>query len=743
MTIALPNLDDRRWPDLVEEGRALIPVYAPEWTDHNVHDPGVTLLELFASVAELDIFELDQISDARRRKFLELIGVEPAPPRAAGAVLAFRLGPGQPDASLPGGVELAASERLLRFRTLSPLTVLPVSLRAVLHQAGAKFTDLSRRHADRRGASGEVAPIFGLPQGDEQALYLGLHARRPLAPGKKLSVLFDFSSQGAGQESRRRLLEELSERRRLCTPFPNTCAAWPAPAESQPGAQEKPLGSHSAVTVWEYWSGTADKWREIETDDRTRALTLDGPVVVTVPSSWSPRRIGPESESLLYLRCRLVEGEYDAPVEIRKIAVNAVEAEQSSLASHRWRVTAAATPSGPPPAPADVSGLAVDFSEQGEIAALGFVDAEPRFQILEYEKQPGVPGWLTLALTPIGRGNGAPAQEARLREAPVVADTVRVFSLEETGWREWDRRNDFLSSGRADAHYRLDPTAGIVLFGDGERGRTPPAGSRLFAAYRHTAAERGNAPAGTDFSLEDSAVNRALLGDVQAEAAKLDRAWTVTAGAGGAAAETLAHAIGRAIAKREAVTRAVTLRDYETLALETPGAQVARAEARANLRPGFDCLKAAGHIAVLIVPNSDSPQPRPSPGLIRAVRMRLEPRRVIGTRVEVFGPEYVTVTIRAKLRAFPRADKEEVQRRAVEALHALLHPLRGGPTGGGWPFGRDVYRSEILEALDRAEGVDHVLSADLEADGCGPRCGNICLPPNALVASGAHEIEVI
>ena len=42
IALPLPNLDDRRWADLVEEGRALIPFYAPEWTDHNASDPGIT-----------------------------------------------------------------------------------------------------------------------------------------------------------------------------------------------------------------------------------------------------------------------------------------------------------------------------------------------------------------------------------------------------------------------------------------------------------------------------------------------------------------------------------------------------------------------------------------------------------------------------------------------------------------------------------------------------------------------------
>ena len=65
--LQLPNLDDRRWADLVEDARALIPQLAPEWTDHNVHDPGITVVELLASIAELDIYQLNQISDRHRR----------------------------------------------------------------------------------------------------------------------------------------------------------------------------------------------------------------------------------------------------------------------------------------------------------------------------------------------------------------------------------------------------------------------------------------------------------------------------------------------------------------------------------------------------------------------------------------------------------------------------------------------------------------------------------------------------
>ncbi|HEX8652929.1 MAG TPA: baseplate J/gp47 family protein [Pyrinomonadaceae bacterium] len=73
MSIALPNLDDRNYSDLVEEARALIPKHAPEWTNHNPSDPGITLIELFAYLAEMLIYRLNQVSDANIYVFLKLL----------------------------------------------------------------------------------------------------------------------------------------------------------------------------------------------------------------------------------------------------------------------------------------------------------------------------------------------------------------------------------------------------------------------------------------------------------------------------------------------------------------------------------------------------------------------------------------------------------------------------------------------------------------------------------------------
>ena len=51
--LAAPILDDRQFQDLVDEAKKRIPQFCPEWTDHNVSDPGVTLIELFAWMTDL------------------------------------------------------------------------------------------------------------------------------------------------------------------------------------------------------------------------------------------------------------------------------------------------------------------------------------------------------------------------------------------------------------------------------------------------------------------------------------------------------------------------------------------------------------------------------------------------------------------------------------------------------------------------------------------------------------------
>lgn len=89
MPIRPPNLDDRRYDDLLREARALIPQYCPEWTNLSDADPGMTLVQLFSWMTELIIFRLNQVPDKTYIHFLNFIGEERRPARPAVAPLTF------------------------------------------------------------------------------------------------------------------------------------------------------------------------------------------------------------------------------------------------------------------------------------------------------------------------------------------------------------------------------------------------------------------------------------------------------------------------------------------------------------------------------------------------------------------------------------------------------------------------------------------------------------------------------
>src|SRR3954471_24379835 len=91
MALPAPNLDDRRFQDLVDDAKRMVMRRCPEWTDPNVSGPGVTLIETFAFMTDQLLFRLNQVPDRLYVKFLELIGLRLIPPTPAKAPVTFWL----------------------------------------------------------------------------------------------------------------------------------------------------------------------------------------------------------------------------------------------------------------------------------------------------------------------------------------------------------------------------------------------------------------------------------------------------------------------------------------------------------------------------------------------------------------------------------------------------------------------------------------------------------------------------
>lgn len=97
MRTLAPNLFQRRFSDLVEIGRARLPSAAPEWTDHNAHDPGITLMELLAWVAEAQLYSLSRARRDERAAYAALLGISPHGTQgASGLIWSDRNDPNSP-----------------------------------------------------------------------------------------------------------------------------------------------------------------------------------------------------------------------------------------------------------------------------------------------------------------------------------------------------------------------------------------------------------------------------------------------------------------------------------------------------------------------------------------------------------------------------------------------------------------------------------------------------------------------
>lgn len=748
MVLPLPNLDDRRWIDLVEEGRALIPFYAPQWTDHNIHDPGITILELFAAIAEMDIYQLNRIPRDRKLKFLALIGVQPLPPQPARTIVSFTLA-GLPLAELPASIELEGKDiqgLRARFRTLNSVTLIDDELQAIQTKDASGFHDWTARWQ-----RGDEVPLLGDDPARDTILYLGF--RDPLPRDQAVSLYFAFDEIQTSTDEQERLRLELKQREEACRgALALPCADQDGETTEESEEQTILLSHHSVRTVWEIL--TASGWlrldpSEDEVVDETRSFTLNGRVTLRIRREMIRKRLGANTQELFYLRCRVVAGSYDAAPILKSLALNAVLAEQSvSLATHLEIAADAVVEveeGSSPPAAGDQSSFNLELKPNNEISYLRFINSEtaPSFRVLKFAS-PTAPekGTLSFEAVFVGRTSGAPFERMVVPQHPVAPEDFQLFTFEGDRWNTWTLRPDFDGSDRTAQDFTFDFETGAVLFGDGDKGRIPPADSLVFVSGFETRAQDGNLDRHVIDTLTDSLHNRALLPDFDTVKARLTIT-NVLPATGGDAAETLEETSERALELIEAPNRAVTLGDYEALARKTPGVRLARVSARANLHPGFPCFQAPGIVTVIILPWLPKGRPVPSVALRRTVAAYLTRRRVIGTRVEVVGPTYRKVSVQARVQSADRVNKDNLRTRIIEALDRFFDPLVGGPDGTGWPFGRDVYRSEVLQVIDETIGVENVLALQLRDEKGRLQCGNVCVGPTGLVDAVEHEIEVV
>jgi len=278
-------LDDVRFQELVSEARTRIVRHSPAWTEHNVSDPGITLIELFAWLTEILSYRINRIPDRLHEALLELVGVRPAPPQQAGVDLRFILT--EPvGAVIPEGTEVSAPRTaggdLVVFRTDTELQVPALGLSGYAVQRGGET--LSAPVHDGIAEPGDSAQEpFGRPPAVDDALLLGF--AEPIG-GLVVRLQLDCTlAEAEGAQS------------------------------GEPGLRWETLGAdgewHQATVI----------------SDETGAFLLGGgAITVEVPSEAAPANLadGP----MHWLRCRAAQGADGSDTCYRRgPSVNSVSAE--------------------------------------------------------------------------------------------------------------------------------------------------------------------------------------------------------------------------------------------------------------------------------------------------------------------------------------------------------------------------------------------------------------------------------
>jgi predicted phage baseplate assembly protein len=350
-------LDDVRFQELVSEARTRIVRHAPEWTEHNVSDPGITLIELYAWLTELLVYRINRIPERLHFGLLALVGVEPRPPECASVPVRFMLDQPGGGAVVPAGTEIAsprtAGSESVVFQTAVEL--------AVPHEC--KLTSYGTQ---RKGGKTQLAKDSGGGRGSVQRVPDELQATfgSPASAGDALLLGFDSPIAGLVIQ-----LQIESSR---------------ADGSVNPG--DPPL-------QWEASVGGGEWEPAVVVADETGGFTFGGgAITVHVPEAAAETRL--EGVNRHWLRCRVLErgrrdrGVYTASPEITSvqglIAGGTVEAYHAATVTGELLGTSEGIPGAAYPLPSRPV-LAPEEGEVVQVRELGSDEWVPWEQVESFE----------------------------------------------------------------------------------------------------------------------------------------------------------------------------------------------------------------------------------------------------------------------------------------------------------------------------------------------------------------------
>jgi Baseplate J-like protein len=657
MPLPIPNLDDRRFDDLVAEAITRIEAHTPEWSNVAPGDPGSALIDLFAWLAETILYRQNLIPLRQRRAFMNLLALPLRPAVPATGIVSVDATQLPLPAAIPAGrAQFTAGP--VTFTSTTDLQPTPLQLVPLI----------KARYQEADAAA--QAKLIGLLR----TLY---NYDQPVP----------FVAQPAfGADGTLGLANAIDGQVWLALVTPKNFAASAASVRTALAALALAGG---ALSIGLAPVADIPGYEAFDQATALPARTLNW-AVVTQDSSGSVRQVP------LEVQADTSNGARTAGVALLRLPSSAA------------LLTPPVPPNGGDPMFAGTSGmppeLPVGVTSDRVVLWLTLSTADAPSLTLGYlaVNAVGIVAQATETNEPLGTATGEGDATFTLSATPVDPTSLVLQVWQGNQAATWTSVDNFGRVGRNDTVFVLDPTAGTVTFGDGIRGMRPPAGAVIVAqTYAHGGGGAGNLAAGSIKAVLPA------IGTVRHE-------WPTGGGSDGESVADAERRIPAFLAHRD---RAVTADDFQALALATPGLTLGRAEVVQGLMPGADPgatrTGVPGVVSVFVFPDGPVAMgggPVATLAQLKEVFAYLRQRILIGTQLFVLSAEPVPVYAGVSIEVLNGADTLATVRGVQQALASYLWPLPpGGPDGGGWPLGRTVASDELLTQAARVAGV---LAAD-------------------------------
>lgn len=668
------KLDDRTPEEVRQEMILRIARYCAEWTDHNLSDPGITLIELFTMLMGELLPRFNQVPLKNYGVFLELLGIRLQPAAPAQTDVTFYLSTALNERyTIPAGLEVATQRtettEAIIFTTDHPLVIGKPSLR---HFLTAQTIEDNPQTLRDRVTNRWICNPYGEWGGSEQLLF----EDQP-KPGNCFYLVFEP--------------EEPLEGNVLKIKFKGAAATSTGINPNQPPRQ------------WEAWDGK--HWQPVllrEADDETRGFsfyemvqqgsnpTQGANIALHLPQNW------PVTSFTTYrgrwLRCVLTTPHANQPgytnsPRIIGLDVSAIGGTVSASQSTLTRNQSLGISNGMPGQFFQLQAAPILGRREDEYIMVtppgslpqrwrevaDFADSGPKDRHYTIDSLTG-----KVQFGPLISEPGSRSRQTQIRS--------RIQQL------------------RPEEHRELNVDMEAQL--EHQYGAIPPRGSEIrIVAYRTGGGRKGNVQSGTLRFLRTAI---SYIARVENHKPALN----------GADAETLDQAVLRVPQILRTRDRAVTAEDFEVLALQAGAGAIARIRCLLSNSSGD-----AGIVRLLVAPQANTDAIAQGVGIApelftlkdalkQQVLKYLDERRLLGVQVQLQEPKYVGVSVRAQVALKPAYENSRAQQEILfnlrVALYRYLNPLIGGPEGKGWPFGRFVYPSDIVALLQQAPGVRYL-----------------------------------